>query len=368
MTNLSEAILQKKYPSLDGLRGISIIMVVMAHLRLSEDDFSTAVFNGPMGVNIFFVISGFLITTLCLKEINLTGNLSLQKFYLRRILRILPVAYLYIVVILILNFFFDLKVNYIQFLGATFFIMNFSYFRRNHFTPMTGHYWSLSVEEQFYILFPFVLKKDRKIFSGLILFIVFILPLLCLLQEFYKPLNQGVFYAFSHYFIKFQAIAVGCMFSIFAFSSVMSSNWILTYKLAGNLIAIFLVFYLRYDDFYSIKAVYINLIISILTGYIILSNIVPGGDLIYKFLNTKFLSFIGILSYSIYIWQQIFTSNDPRLPAYMVLFPYNLIFIAIVPCLSYFLYEKYFLSLKEKFSRINNIEKKGNILKESILS
>jgi peptidoglycan/LPS O-acetylase OafA/YrhL len=76
ITLVSSAINQTHYPSLNGLRGVSIIIVLMFHLHLSWNDSYFLFFNGPLGVNIFFVISGFLITTLCLKEKSLTGNLS----------------------------------------------------------------------------------------------------------------------------------------------------------------------------------------------------------------------------------------------------------------------------------------------------
>ncbi|MCO5945731.1 acyltransferase family protein [Mucilaginibacter flavidus] len=83
---VSEAIAEKYYPSLNGLRGISIILVVLSHLHLSDNNVYQACFNGELGVNIFFVLSGFLITSLCLKEQKLTGDLSLKDFYIRRIL------------------------------------------------------------------------------------------------------------------------------------------------------------------------------------------------------------------------------------------------------------------------------------------
>jgi len=349
---VSEAIAEKYYPSLNGLRGISIILVVLSHLHLSDNNVYQACFNGELGVNIFFVLSGFLITSLCLKEQKLTGDLSLKDFYIRRILRIFPVAYLYIVVLFILDIIFRLQIPIFQYLGAAFYVMDISYFRRNHFTAELGHYWSLSVEEQFYIIFPFMLKISRRAFVVSILFIVLILPLLCSLQELYKPLNEGLFYVFTHVLIKFQSIATGCLLSVLAYGKQLDFRWIRSYKIAGNIVALFLMCYLRYDNFYSIKAVYVNLIIAILTCYIIISNIIPSSDLIFKILNSGLLSFIGILSYSIYIWQQLFTFSGKKLPWYINTFPYNLIFIAGVPCLSYFFYEKYFLKLKGKFSKL----------------
>lgn len=347
----SEGLNREYFPSLNGLRGISILMVVMAHLRLSWSHWYQLIFNGPLGVSIFFVLSGFLITTICLKEISLTDGLSLKKFYLRRVLRILPVAFLYIFIVFLLDRFFHLHIAYFQYLAALFFVMNFSYFIRNQPAVELGHFWSLAVEVQFYLIFPFILKKSRRGFSWSIIFIVAVLPLLCLLQEYYKPLNEGFLYMFTHYFIKFQSVAVGFLFSLLAFNKAFDTGWLLRYKTIGNIVAIVVIGYLHFDPFYTIGAVYINLIIAFLIGYIVITNIKPGNDFIYKLLNTKVLSLVGVLSYSMYVWQQVFTFGDSKLPAILATFPYNVVFLATIVCVSYYGYERYFLKLKTKFNK-----------------
>lgn len=349
ITYPSDVIKENYYPSLNGLRGLSIILVVAFHLGVYSN---SRIFNGPLGVNIFFVLSGFLITTLCIKEINLTKTLSLRSFYYRRFLRIFPVAYLYVTIVLILNLIFLLNIAWYQFAAAYLYIMNFSYFRSHHFTPYFGHYWSLSVEEQFYLIFPFILKISKKLFVASIVFIVFVLPVFCLLQYLYEPLNKGVLYAFTHYFIKFQAIAIGCLCSVLTINKTFDSIYLTKTKVVGNVIAVFLIFYLNYDSFYSIKAVYINCCISILTGYIIVSNLVPSKDVFFRLLNFKPLVVLGILSYSIYIWHVLFLHNNLNLSKYIIGYPYNLIWITTVSCLSHYGFERYFLKLKKRFKRV----------------
>jgi len=349
----SQALKNKYLPSLNGLRGISIILVVMSHLPKYDNDIYLKIFNGHLGVNIFFCLSGFLITTLCIKEKELSGTISLKLFYIRRALRIFPVAYLYLAVLFLINSIFHLDIAKFQFVAAMFYLTNLSYFRSHNFTWFTGHYWSLAVEEQFYLIFPFILKKSSNTFYYVLIFIVFILPVFCALQEFFPRINNSVLYAFTHYFIKFQSISVGCLFSIITFKEGFNNtffNFIQSYKVPLNILAFFLIFYLGYDDFYSLKAICVNLVISFLTSYIIISNVPINNDIVYKLLNNKQISFIGILSYSIYIWQQIFTSGSDKLPAFLVTLPFNIAFIIITPLLSYFFYEKYFLSLKNKYS------------------
>jgi len=345
---LSSLLRSNYYYSLNGFRGISIILVVFYHLQLSDNYFYTTIFNGGLGVNIFFVISGFLITSLCLKEKEVTGGLSLKKFYIRRFLRIFPLAYLYIGVVFLLNHFYSLNISWIQFFGSALYLMNFSYFRSHDFTYYFSHYWSLSVEEQFYLLFPFILKINRTAFYYIIISIVFALPLLCTVQQFVPVLNRGIIYCFTHYFIKFQSIGVGCFFALMASKEILNVIWLKQTKAAGNILAIILMFGLRFDEFYTLKSLYVNLAISVITGYLILSNIIPANDWIFKVLNNKFLSFIGILSYGIYIWQQLFTGRDSKM--LLSIFPNNVLGLITVPLLSYYLYERRFLKLKSKFT------------------
>ena len=347
---LSAVLNHDKYPSLNGLRGVSILMVVVSHLRFSWNPWYHIVFNGPLGVGMFFVISGFLITTLCLKEIRQEGRLSLRAFYIRRGLRILPVAYLYIFIVFLLDKLFHLHLPYFQYLAALFYMMNFSYFIRNGSTVEMGHFWSLATEEQFYIIFPFVLKKSRKLFGYCVGFIVLALPLICTLQQIFPAINGGVAYGFTHYLIKFQSIAVGCLLALLAFNNRLDGKWLFAQKFWGNIIAIILIYALQFDPFYTLGAVYSNLVIALLIGYIILTNIIKTNDWVYRVLNSKILKLIGTLSYSIYIWQQIFTFGDDRLPAVFQTFPYNIGFLIVIPCISYYGYERYFLKLKQRFT------------------
>src|ERR1700761_4201490 len=109
-------------PGLNGLRGVSILMVLMGHLTMNSRYGST--FAGSIGVWIFFVISGFLITTLLLKEKVQTGKISLKQFYIRRFLRIIPVAYLFLITLVILNSALKLQVPSKSFLSAFLFFQN----------------------------------------------------------------------------------------------------------------------------------------------------------------------------------------------------------------------------------------------------
>src|SRR2546425_5872998 len=105
---IGSAFLGRRIPSLDGLRATSILMVVVAHVAGTRNCFSLHSIAalgdcGNLGVRVFFVISGFLITTLLKEEYERTGSISLRSFYVRRVFRIFPAAYAFIAVMLTLN-------------------------------------------------------------------------------------------------------------------------------------------------------------------------------------------------------------------------------------------------------------------------
>ena len=158
--NLPRSAVLSRIPSLDGLRALSIFLVVALH-TLQRYNMSHhvwlgwyAVFNGASGVFIFFEISGFLITSLLLQEHERRGSVSLRGFYLRRVFRILPPLYFYIAVVVLLGLFGRLALNRSDIVSGLLFFHNFA----PHLTMWSmEHLWSISVEEQFYLWWPLLL-------------------------------------------------------------------------------------------------------------------------------------------------------------------------------------------------------------------
>ena len=152
------------FPALDGLRAISVLLVIGGHTRtlLPLKDY----FNGGLGVGVFFVLSGFLITTLLLREEHASGSISLASFYIRRAFRILPPYFFTLAVYLLLAAIpsqHDLRAKMLN--GLPYFLS-----LRNEYVPKLlpvafTHSWSLSVEEKFYFLWPvlfFVILRKAK--------------------------------------------------------------------------------------------------------------------------------------------------------------------------------------------------------------
>ncbi|HEY2516738.1 MAG TPA: acyltransferase, partial [Polyangiaceae bacterium] len=145
-----------RIPSLDGLRAISITLVLLFHMagtRNSPFDGNTHFSLAEMGVRVFFVISGFLITSILTSEIKKRGRISLGKFYFRRALRLFPAFYAFLAVVLLLVNLGLAEIKPWDVLAAVGYAMNY---HPDH-AWVFGHCWSLAVEEQFYFLWPAVL-------------------------------------------------------------------------------------------------------------------------------------------------------------------------------------------------------------------
>lgn len=352
ITSVPQILQSSHLPALDGLRGVSIIIVILSHV--TKDKASNWLFDGVIGVQIFFVISGFLITTLLLKEKIKTGKISLKHFYIRRVLRIVPVAYLFLLVLAILNYFFDLGVTLKSFIVAIFYIKNLKLPGGDWYT---GHFWSLSVEEQFYLLFPFLLKFNLNKFSITCIILIILFPIVYFIDK----EHVGIFYSngitpvlVSYFLILFGqgtvCILVGSLFSVLLFKKIINAE-----NFRNGFMASFILFVLAYILNTRTLSIYkpsvTPIIFSVIIGIVILQNLAQQKNLFAIILNNPILVKIGILSYSLYIWQQLFTDNQPWQHA----FPYsnsivlNLILLFAVSYASYYFYEKKFLILKNRF-------------------
>jgi peptidoglycan/LPS O-acetylase OafA/YrhL len=349
-----EALNKSYIPELNGLRGIAIITVLLSHIFIDTPLSTFAL--GNVGVEIFFVLSGFLITTLLFKEKIKNGHISLKKFYIRRFLRIVPVAYLFLIVLLVLNYFFNLKLSYSSFIASAFYVKNFHL----HYTSnwFNGHFWTLSVEEQFYIIFPIILVYNFKNYVRLIFIIIFSIPLL----QYLGFHNVGVFY--SNYLIHkitfllinllengTTSILIGSLLSILMFKEIVPVRKIkIGYYLSFIFLFVAIVFRIICGGI--IQSAYItSLIFSLMIALIIYLTLTNANDFLGKLLKNKWLIHLGILSYSIYIWQQIFLYKQPWEHAfkYSNSLLFNLPALFIVSYLSYNFFELPFLKFKERF-------------------
>jgi peptidoglycan/LPS O-acetylase OafA/YrhL len=302
--------------------------------------------GGVYGVQYFFVISGFIITTLLLTEKIKTGHISLRHFYLRRLLRIFPLTYLFLLVLIIVSKYYHLGVKGSELLASFLFIKNFP-------VPggwYTAHYWSLSVEEQYYLIFPFILSRGGvKVYLNVcILFIALFFGKN--IVEHFSPAHENLYSVLDIFLsINFLAILIGslCSILLFKYDAALPpmSNVLLTTLHALLFLVAFLAF--RNPKFFGLSFLVSSCAIA---AGIFLYIKFPYG-VFHSFLNTKLIAYIGKLSFSLYIWQQLFTAHRPWKDSFkygdsIIL---NLIFLGIVAYLSYNYFEKPFLKLKERF-------------------
>ena len=338
----------KRIPSLDGFRAVSIVLILFCHSRLSTGfpgGLADIAKQAEVGVTVFFVISGFLITNLLLVEESKNGSISLGAFYTRRIFRIVPVYVLYVLFILLWGNVESLYVSRTNLLHVATFTVNFDH-NKNWFL---GHFWSLSVEEQFYLFWPAMLILFRKHLKIVLVILVA-----------YSCIARVIAYKFAGYelislapFFKYSdAIFIGALGGIIFFEKpdVLKNKIFRSY--AAQLLAIILFLMFVYFTENGILAIislpFGNTIISTSVLFLIFVCIPPSDKVIYKILNNKAVVHIGILSYSIYIWQEFFFVGE--IQGLWRTFPYNILVIYCVSLISYYLWEKPFLRIKQHFS------------------
>ncbi len=211
----------RNIPGLDGLRAISISIVIVAHSSwylpqwLTDNILFRAVIgSGAHGVAIFFVISGYLITTLLLRELSTTNSISLRRFYLRRSVRIFPAYYVFLSVMAFLWLTHAIPEHLASFIAAATYMWTFYPAAQGYFIY---HAWSLSIEEIFYIVWPLLIgiAYRQRSLSQISLTFILVMPLVRLLFYFIFPTIRGN----QLYMLQgwIDTIVVGCLLAILTY-------------------------------------------------------------------------------------------------------------------------------------------------------
>lgn len=354
--NSSQPLASNRLPCLDGLRAVGIIFVIVCHFQNVVTWHPTGVVKiiwtglGSLGVNIFFGLSGYLITHLLVKEFRRSGTVSLKKFYMRRALRIFPAFYVYLGVICALVFFGVLEIPKAQLMRAAIYLTN--YFRC-YGTPdfwFVGHTWSLAMEEQFYLFWPALLLlvgMRRGHVAALLL--IGLIPALRVACYFLLPAVRPGLGETTH--TSADLLMYGCLLAFLdgnpRFEAAMNrlKAWALPVGAGVFLLFIHPLLKTHFRGAYNLP-IGISLeagLIAFIIAWFLRNPLSAGANV----LNSRFMVHIGVLSYSLYLWQQPFLTNLNR--TFMGIFPIGLIFAYAAACASYYLIEKRFLNLRRQF-------------------
>jgi peptidoglycan/LPS O-acetylase OafA/YrhL len=347
----------KRILELDGLRAVMVIFVVLFHMI----DFAGSLPGGPnwignlvaclgsIGVNVFFIISGFIITTLLFREKDVSGHVSLTAFYIRRFFRIVPPFAVYLTTLLVLGAGGAIGIPRENLLWSALFLGDTG-FPDSH-DWFVGHTWSLSVEEQFYLFFPPLLCFVFGFRSRITLYVLcglYGLSLVSLKLAHEIALHGAPQWIGVGGLYHFRYIIVGVLLALHGpsvLTFVSGRSRIFPLSLFVLIIAV---------QFYSMPSK---------IGSLLIAAVEPGVCGLFvvwftqnpsrcTFLRLPAVQWIGACSYSIYLWQQLFTGAGSHYHGWN-LAQSPLAALAIVACaaISFYLIERPSMWLGRMLSR-----------------
>lgn len=332
-----------RFASLDGMRAVSVFLVASSH---AVDRTTLPVLwrcdYGNLGVRIFFVISGFLITSLLLREREQTGGIDLQEFYIRRFFRIFPTYYAFLFVVALLIPTGLLIAHFGGLLSSATFVSDYIFP-----AGTLGNTWSLAVEEQFYLLWPLALallgpRRSLLTCVGIVLAV----PAIRVLADLsIWPTNpMRAFEAVA------DALACGCLLACLRdrlwtyriYRSVVESRWVMLIP-AAPLLLMTVNFSSIVRDLVCLPILNVGIALTI-DRYVRFHESRIG-----RTLNWKPVAWMGKISYSIYLWQQLFFFN--RLPMHLFTKVTGTI---VCSTASYYCIERPGLRLRERFVELRS--------------
>ncbi|MBN1506434.1 MAG: acyltransferase [Sedimentisphaerales bacterium] len=336
-------------PSLDGLRAVSISLVLLAHLAgtrsfpLTERLFDYTGDIGNLGVRVFFVISGFLITSLLLREWELNDRVSLRNFYIRRLLRIFPASYCFTTCLLVAGWLGWIALKPWDIVAA------YSYTANHHYDHSwyMGHLWSLAVEEQFYLLWPFalvLLGRRRGLWLAASMLIV--APLVRFGMHEFLHAAHGIGRIFPSIA---DALATGCVLAgtrhwldqRVRWRTFCRSKLFLAVPCGVMAVCACCAGHPRVMDYAG------QTLMNVGIAACIYRWVTFPDDRFGRVLNSRAFVCVGVLSYSLYLWQQPFLNRTGS--SIVTSFPLNLLMVVLCATASYFLIERPFLRLRKRF-------------------
>jgi peptidoglycan/LPS O-acetylase OafA/YrhL len=366
------------FRNLDILRFIAAYMIVLLHCffgwrtkfghppsynsaDLSGDRMELIFHNLAFGVDIFFLISGFLITYLLLSEREKTGKIDVLKFYIRRAFRIWPLYFFMILTAPLLSyFFFEQSPDYtLQFL----FLGNFDITNQGMKSVSTNHLWSICIEEHFYLLCPLLIafipvKKLPQYLFGIIILSILFRAYMSL-----YTLNYGMA-LYVHTLSRIDVLAIGSLFGWMHYNKKLSFNSPLSIRLMIYGMFLFIFLNVDYAECGTLFTATLKKYFFVLMAAFAIGNFLFHPKSIIKIRKPNFFHHLGKASYGIYMFNPVivflalkfFPVNTVN--NYLIYFVAVNIAVLILSLLSYHFFEMPFLALKEKYA----VVKSGDVI------
>ncbi|MEO6803771.1 MAG: acyltransferase [Granulicella sp.] len=344
----SRSIRSKGYlPTLDGWRTISILSVILFHDGIHTlGPFSTQWFylHGYVGVDIFFSISGLLICSKLFSEERTKVAINVRSFYVRRAFRILPPAVAFLAFLLLLAHTIHLEVGLPEVIASLCFMRNYT-FTFTHFQSIypgyTSHFWSLAVEEHFYLILPALLVISKRRWWRVPALFAIALAV---------SINRVTHGANEHTGTRIDALFFAAAIAILIQNPVLRT-WLTRWLWLWPLVAGFILVLVNRAESTHLP----GLALAWLLPFVILGTMLRPQSWFSRFLELAPMRYVGRLSYSLYLWQQLFfiTHFDAggrvsgplsRLQAW----PYNALLVILFALFSYYLIEQPFIRLGRK--------------------
>jgi peptidoglycan/LPS O-acetylase OafA/YrhL len=361
-------------PTLDGWRAVAVSLVLFSHGSYSLSAFTGGASDiigdnfpnfGPFGVHIFFGLSGFLICSRLIDESNenaLTGGINLQKFYLRRFFRIIPPLFVMMLFILGPATLGEFNISFSQWIAGLFFAAN--YWRVSGGRWYLGHLWSLAVEEHFYVIFPGVLRL-AGVRRGLFISIASACTIAVWRAVLFKIENSAgtmnAAYFWCRTDVQADWLLWGCVIA-FIYNSPDARTVLKTLlkpvvwwglvivSVIASISAVPVHFNIGWKRAMAMYAIQAAVVPLILVGTVLRPQ---GGPA--RFLECYPLRWFGKLSYSVYLWQQLFLvrpEDTAKTLGWLQQFPVNLGATMVMAMASYYLIEKPAVKLGHRIASV----------------
>ncbi|MDX6190087.1 MULTISPECIES: acyltransferase family protein [Flavobacterium] len=360
------------FPNLNGLRSIAAFMVIFSHLELNKglfgisNHFQEIKHIGKLGVSLFFVLSGFLITFLLLMEKGKYATVAYKKFYTRRILRIWPLYFVIVILSLGVLPFFDLfqipgmRIDLKNSFEYLIVILLFVFFLPNlliqiKIIPFAAQTWSIGTEEQFYLIWPWIINNVRRL-SLLFIFLIFgynallyLIDMTFLQSVPYSNLIIGFIYSF-----QLDALTIGAMLAYLMYSKHPVIRFF-TYTPLFIIVSIstIVLITLNFENHYVSRCLY-----PLLFGMLILCLVY--NPQLKKILENRILNYLGKISYGLYMYHQIVIVLVLNILFKLdivedwLIYILSIILTIIISGISYRYIETPFLNKKKALSVFNN--------------